>query len=75
MVDSIFLLFSVSFVFSVLALWVSSVVMSREFLLLSGELVLAEEGGDFGDEIVNASDDADDDGVDGAPDAGEYRSD
>lgn len=33
-------------------------------------LVLAEEGGDFGDEIVNASDDAEDDGADGAPDAG-----
>ena len=46
--------------------------MSGDFLLLSGELVLAEEGGDFGDEIVNASDDADDDGVDGAPAAGEY---
>lgn len=48
------------------ALGVSSVVMS-------GELVLAEEGGDFGDEVMNAADDAEDDGADGAPDAGEYR--
>ena len=37
--------------------------------------MLAEEGGDFGDEVVNAADDAEDDGADGAPDAGEYRGD
>lgn len=42
---------------------------------MSGELGLAEEDGDFGDEIVNASDEAEDDGADGAPDAGEYRGD
>lgn len=50
-----------------LALWLCLGVPAR----LSGELVLAEEVGDFGDEIVNASDDAEADGADGAPDAGE----
>lgn len=49
--------------------------MSREFPGLSGELVLAEEVDDFGDEVVNAADDAEADGADGAPDAGEYRGD
>ena len=39
---------------------------------MSRELVLAEEGGDFGDEVVNAADDAEADGADGVPDAGEY---
>jgi len=34
--------------------------------------VLAEEVDDFGDEVVNAADDAEADGADGVPDAGEY---
>lgn len=42
---------------------------------MSRELALAEEVDDFGDEVVNAADDAEADGADGAPDAGEYRSD